>query len=302
VNERCLQCGSRTLALAQPRVMGVLNITPDSFADGGRLFAKGKPDLPRIEDTAQRMVAAGAAIIDVGGESTRPGAACVAAADELHRVMPVIECLLRLDTIVSVDTSKAVVAREALASGCHLINDVSGFADAAMVDLLAEGSAAVCIMHMRGNPRTMQHDPTYVDVVSEVADYLADRVARCRRAGIAEQRICLDPGFGFGKTQTHNLALLRNLESLRTTDLPLLVGLSRKSMIGAITGKDVNDRVSGSVTAAVMAVQHGANIVRVHDVGPTVDALEILQAVATADCTGGIDPGSALQHRRASET
>ena len=285
MNERFLQCGSRTLPLVQPQVMGVLNITPDSFSDGGRLLDKGDPDLSRIEDTARRMMAAGAAIIDVGGESTRPGAPRVSADDELRRVMPVIECLLLLDTIVSLDTSKAVVAREALAMGCHLINDVSGLADAAMVDLLADTTAAVCIMHMRGKPRSMQQDPTYVNVVGEVADYLASRVADCRCAGIAEERICIDPGFGFGKTRSHNLALLRSLETLRPAELPLLVGLSRKSMIGAITGKEVHNRVSGSVAAALLAVQHGANIVRVHDVAPTVDALKILQAVE--GCPGG---------------
>lgn len=262
----------------------MLNVTPDSFSDGGGLFADSALDLSRVEDTAQRMIAAGAAIIDVGGESTRPGAASVSADEELRRVMPVIERLIGLDTIVSIDTCKAPVARAALAAGCQMVNDVTGLADPAMLDVLADSSAAVCIMHMKGEPRTMQRDPSYEDVVSEVADYLADRVADCQRAGIDSERICVDPGFGFGKTIAHNMALLRNLDSVRPANLPLLVGLSRKTMIGTITGREVQERMPGSIAAAMLAVHGGANIVRVHDVGPTVDALKVLQAVASEGC------------------
>lgn len=266
--------------------MGVLNLTPDSFSDGGRLLSGNAPDLSLIEATALRMVAAGAAIIDVGGESTRPGAAAVSTAEELRRVIPVVERLLALGIIVSVDTCKAAVAREALAAGCHLINDVTGLADRAMLDAVADSSAAVCIMHMQGEPRTMQRDPGYENVVSEVAGILAKRVSACRHAGIDAARICVDPGFGFGKTMAHNLALLRDLESVRVADLPLLVGLSRKSMLGTITGRQAHDRVAASVAAALLAVQNGANIVRVHDVAPTVDALKVLQAVTSLDCLG----------------
>jgi dihydropteroate synthase len=265
--------------------MGVLNVTPDSFSDGGGLFLRDAPDLSLIKDTAQHMVAVGAAIIDVGGESTRPGATAVSSDEELRRIMPVVELLLGLDTIVSVDTCKASVAREALAAGCHLINDVTGFADRAMLDVVADSSAAVCIMHMQGEPRTMQSDPSYENVVSEVAAILAERVMACRNAGIDAARICIDPGFGFGKTMAHNLELLRNLESVRTAQLPLVVGLSRKSMLGAITGRETHERTAASVAAALLAVQNGANIVRAHDVAPTVDALKVLQALDLAGCT-----------------
>ena len=264
--------------------MGVLNVTPDSFSDGGGLFLRDAPDLSLIEATAQRMVAAGAAIIDVGGESTRPGATAVSIDEELRRVIPVVERLLGLDTIVSVDTCKPAVAREALATGCHLINDVTGLAEPAMLDAVADSSAAVCIMHMQGEPRTMQSDPSYENVVSEVAAFLAERVIACRNAGIDTARICVDPGFGFGKTMAHNLELLRNLESVRTAELPLVVGLSRKSMLGAITGRQAHERMAASVAAALLAVQNGANIVRVHDVASTVDALKVLQAFAPVGC------------------
>jgi len=264
--------------------MGVLNVTPDSFSDGGGLFLRDAPDLSLIEATAQRMVAAGAAIIDVGGESTRPGAAAVSVDEELRRVMPVVERLLGLDTIVSVDTCKPAVARAALAAGCHLINDVTGLAEPAMLDAVADSSAAVCIMHMQGEPRTMQSDPSYENVVSEVAAFFVERVMACRNAGIDMARICIDPGFGFGKTMAHNLELLRNLESVRMAELPLVVGLSRKSMLGAITGRQAHERMAASVAAALLAVQNGANIVRVHDVAPTVDALKVLQAFAPVGC------------------
>ncbi len=274
-----LRCGSRTLSLNEPQLMGVLNITPDSFSDGGRLLAADKPDLPCVLDAAREMLAEGAAILDVGGESTRPGAGSVSAEDECRRVIPVLERLLELDTVVSIDTSKAEVAARALALGCHLVNDVCGLRSPDMLQVLADSDAAVCIMHMQGEPRSMQNTPRYRDVVSDVRSFFEKQVSICRNAGIAAKRIMLDPGFGFGKTAEDNLTLLRRLSELKIDGLPLLVGLSRKSTIGNITGRKVDERVHGSVAAAVIAVQNGANIVRVHDVAATADAIKVLQAV-----------------------
>lgn len=276
-----LHCAGRSLDLERTRVMGVLNVTPDSFSDGGRFRSPAGVDLDAVRASAETMLAAGADIIDVGGESTRPGAVPVPLAEELDRVIPVVECLAGLDTIVSVDTRKPEVARAALAAGCHMINDVSGLAHPAMLAVLADSQAAVCIMHMRGEPGTMQDDPVYADVVGEVRGVLRERVDRARAAGIDDNRLCIDPGFGFGKTLAHNLALLGRLESLRVDDLPLLVGLSRKGMIGALTGRTVDERLAGSVTAAVLAAERGADIVRVHDVAATMDGLKVLEAVMT---------------------
>ncbi len=264
--------------------MGVINVTPDSFSDGGSLMGTA-PDLPRILDTAAAMLDAGAAILDVGGESTRPGAAPVSEAEEARRVMPVVERLLELDTIVSLDTSKPALAARALAAGVHLVNDVTGGRNPAMLEAVAASDAALCLMHMQGEPRTMQAAPHYDDVVAEVRDFLAGRVAACRRLGIGDGRLLLDPGFGFGKTLAHNLSLLRNLESMRVDDLALLVGLSRKRMIGAITGRAVEERVVGSAVAALLAVERGADVVRVHDVAQTADALKMLAAVTAGECT-----------------
>ncbi|MCH8141740.1 MAG: dihydropteroate synthase [Proteobacteria bacterium] len=261
--------------------MGVLNITPDSFSDGGRLLASSGPDLPCVLDAAWEMLAEGAAILDVGGESTKPGADRVSADDECRRVIPVLERLLELDTIVSIDTSKAEVAVRALALGCQLVNDVSGLRSADMLQLLAGSDAAVCIMHMQGDPRSMQGAPHYRDVVTEVRLFLEKQVLMCQEAGIAAERILLDPGFGFGKTAEHNLTLLRRLSELKIDGLPLLVGLSRKSTIGNITGRKVDERVHGSVAAALIAVQNGASIVRVHDVAATADALKVLRALSS---------------------
>ncbi|MFU8813786.1 MAG: dihydropteroate synthase [Pseudomonadales bacterium] len=258
--------------------MGVINVTPDSFSDGGLLMGRA-PDLPCILDLAATMLADGAAVLDVGGESTRPGAAAVSEAEECRRVMPVIERLLELDTIVSVDTSKPGVAARALAAGVQLINDVTGGRDPGMLRLLAESDAALCLMHMQGEPRTMQLAPSYTDVVAEVREFLAARVAACRQAGIADQRLLLDPGFGFGKTLQHNLALLRNLEALRVDGLPMLVGLSRKAMIGALTGRPAGQRAAGSAAAALLAAQRGASLIRAHDVAETADALRMLAAM-----------------------
>jgi len=263
--------------------MGVLNITPDSFSDGGLLLASNKPDLPCVLNTARRMLAEGAAILDVGGQSTRPGAEAVSVDDECHRVIPVLERLLELDTIVSIDTCKTEVAAQAVALGCHLVNDVGGLRSSDMRRLVADSDVAVCIMHMQGEPRSMQNAPHYSDVVADVRLFLEQQVSLCRDAGIGNERILLDPGFGFGKTTEHNLSLLRRLSELEIDGIPLLVGLSRKSTIGNITGRSVGERVHGSVAAAVIAVQNGASIVRVHDVAATADALKVLRAVSRGE-------------------
>jgi dihydropteroate synthase len=277
-----LQTGARTLTLERTRIMGVLNLTPDSFSDGGRfLSGRGGVDVGPVRREAEAMLRAGADVLDIGGESTRPGAAPVGESEELERVMPVLNSLLELDTIVSVDTRTPSVARAALAAGCHLINDVSGLTDDAMLQAVAESRAGVCIMHMQGQPGDMQVNPSYADVVAEVRQFLERQVERARSAGIEDARICLDPGFGFGKTLTHNLKLLRSLGDVRVDGLPLLVGLSRKRMIGALTGAEVDERMPGSVAAAVLAAERGANIVRVHDVAETAQALKILDAVRT---------------------
>ena len=237
MTDRALWCGGRRLLLDRTRVMGVLNVTPDSFSDGGRFFGAAGPDLGALRDHAVAMIESGVDILDVGGESTRPGAQPVAAVEELRRVVPVLETLQDLDTIVSVDTCKAEVARTVLTGGCHLINDVSGLADDAMAAVLADSNAALCIMHMLGKPRTMQMNPDYEDVTREVRCLLQTRVDRARSWGITDDRLCIDPGIGFGKTLAHNLTLLKQIESLRFDDLPILVGLSRKQMIGRLTGR-----------------------------------------------------------------
>ena len=280
VNDRVLNCGSRQLPLSQPQVMAVLNITPDSFSDGGELCSL---EPVRLRAHAEELVAAGATILDVGGESTRPGAASVSATEECRRVLPVLELLLDLDVVLSVDTSKAAVAMRALDLGCHMINDVTGLGDPEMLDVLADSQAAVALMHMQGAPRTMQTDPQYADVVGEVYDFLGERLQACRAHGICNDRLCIDPGFGFGKTVTHNLTLLRQLSSFNNLDVAIMVGLSRKSLIGALTGRPVSERLAGSVAAALLAVQAGADIVRVHDVAATVDALKVLNAVVSSN-------------------
>jgi dihydropteroate synthase len=263
--------------------MGVLNLTPDSFSDGGRFEADGSIDVGRVRAEAEAMLSAGADILDLGGESTRPGAAEVSVEEELARVIPVLNSLLDLDTMISVDTRKPEVARAVLALGCHLINDVNGLKDPAMIEAIAASEAGVCIMHMQGSPETMQAAPSYVDVVAEVRAFLQERFCSARSAGIQAARICLDPGFGFGKTLTHNIALLNALSELRLEDGPLLVGLSRKRMIGVLTGAPVEARMPGSIAAAVLAAERGADIVRVHDVAETVQALNILEALRMGD-------------------
>jgi dihydropteroate synthase len=271
-----LTCGRFVLDLRAPVVMGVVNVTPDSFSDGGLWL-----DPTAAVAHARAMVDAGAAIIDVGGESTRPGAAPVTLEDELRRVIPVVEVLAAtLPVPVSIDTSKPEVMRAALAAGAGMVNDVAALAAPGALAAVAASGAAVCLMHMRGEPRTMQSDPVYGDVVAEVAAFLAARADACRQAGVPRDRIAVDPGFGFGKRLEHNLDLLAGLEALVALGYPVLVGLSRKSMIGQLTGRPPGDRLHGSVALAALAVQAGASIVRAHDVAPTVDAVKIAAAVA----------------------
>lgn len=254
--------------------MGVINATPDSFSDGGQL-----PDARAAIDRAHRLVAEGADIIDVGGESTRPGAAPVAADEELRRVMPIVEALAGGRVPVSVDTSKPAVMAAVIAAGASIINDVFALRAPGALEAMSATDAGICLMHMLGEPRTMQDDPVYADVVGEVRSFLEERVAACEAAGIDRSRIVIDPGFGFGKTAAHNLALLRALPALAASGLPVLAGLSRKSMLGQITGRSVGDRVHASVAAAIAAVARGALIVRVHDVAATRDALAVWIAV-----------------------
>jgi len=258
--------------------MGVLNVTPDSFSDGGQLMA-GTVDLVRVRERAVAMIEAGAAILDVGGESTRPGAEAVPLAEELRRVLPVLEALADLKVVLSIDSSKAEVARAAVAAGCTLVNDVCGLRAPGMLEAVADSDAAVCIMHMLGEPRTMQRAPRYGDVHGEVRAFLSERWQSCRDVGIAADRIALDPGFGFGKTIAHNLELLRRLDSLRVGDSALLVGLSRKSMLGTLTGRAVGERLVASAVAAALAAERGADILRVHDVAATRDALALVSAL-----------------------
>ncbi|MGC8517815.1 MAG: dihydropteroate synthase [Steroidobacteraceae bacterium] len=272
--------------------MGVVNLTPDSFSDGGRYLEPAQ-----ALERALALEAEGAAIIDLGGESTRPGAAPVTVAEELHRVLPVLERLRgRTSAVLSIDTSKPEVMRACAAAGADLINDVYALRAPGAIEAAAESGCAVCVMHMQGEPRTMQHAPHYDDVVGEVRAFLDERVRACRAAGITDERIVLDPGFGFGKTLEHNLTLLRRLDALRLDGLPILAGLSRKSMIGTITGKLSQERVHGSVAAALVAAQNGAQILRVHDVAATVDALKVLAAVtngaAHGEAVAGGAPGS----------
>lgn len=270
-----LRCGSRTLDLARPVVMGVLNVTPDSFSDGSQYLS-----LEAATAHALRMVEEGASIIDVGGESTRPGAAPVSVDEELRRVIPVItELAARSQVVISVDTSKPEVMRAAASAGAGLINDVRALAEPGALAAAIDSGCAVCLMHMKGDPGTMQRDPTYGDVVKEVKAFLLDRVQTCRAAGLADDRMVVDPGFGFGKTLAHNLELLRRLGEFSAIGVPLLAGLSRKSMIAKILGDAGADRLQGSVALAVMAVINGAQIVRVHDVAPTVQALKMVLAV-----------------------
>jgi dihydropteroate synthase len=269
-----LVCRNQRLDLTAPVVMGIVNVTPDSFSDGGRFL-----DTRKAIDHGRRLVEEGAAILDIGGESTRPGAAPVPVDEELRRVIPVIEGLADSGAILSVDTSKPAVMKAAAAAGVHLINDVYALRLPGALETAAESGCALCLMHMQGEPRTMQSDPRYGDVVNEVKAFLQERVQSCRAAGVPAERLAIDPGFGFGKTLAHNAALLRGLDALTADGLPMLVGLSRKSMLGKILDKPAAERVYGSLALAVMAVLKGARIVRAHDVAATVDALKTVSAM-----------------------
>lgn len=262
-----------------PAVMGVLNVTPDSFSDGGRFT--GRDAALR---QAEAMARDGAAIIDVGGESTRPGAADVSEQEELDRVIPVVEAVVSaVDVPVSIDTSKAAVMRAAAGAGAAMINDIRALRGEGALATAAELQRPVCLMHMQGQPRTMQQAPEYDDVVADVGDFLARRLRECVDAGLAEDLLIVDPGFGFGKTPRHNVELLANLRQLRSLGRPILVGLSRKSTLGSLTGRDVDERMPASIAAAVIAVVEGAHIVRAHDVRETVDALRVAAAVMDKD-------------------
>jgi dihydropteroate synthase len=275
VQGRLLRLRGRVLDLGSPRIMGVVNVTPDSFSDG-----RGAVDVARAIDLARAQAAEGADIVDVGGESTRPRATPVTERDEIARVVPVIAALAADGALVSVDTMKPGVMRAALDAGAAMVNDVRALRTEGALDAVARSDAAVCLMHMQGEPATMQVAPSYGDVVAEVRVFLAARVAAAEGAGIARERIVVDPGFGFGKTLAHNLALLRGLPAIASLGVPVLAGLSRKSMLGAITGRDVGDRLAASVAAALAAITRGAAIVRVHDVRATVDALRVWQAAS----------------------
>lgn len=269
------QQSDRLLDLSDPQIMGILNFTPDSFSDSGKFFSLDKA-LVQVE----KMLNDGATIIDIGGESTRPNAEIVTLEQELERVVPLIEAVRkRFDCLISVDSSKAAVFSESAKVGADILNDVRALTEPNALETAAELGLPVCLMHMQGNPRTMQQNPDYDDVVEEVADFLNQRIFSCLNAGIAKEHIILDVGFGFGKTVAHNFQLLKELNAFVASGFPVLAGLSRKSMIGAVTGKNVENRVAGSVAGALLAVQNGAKIVRVHDVAETADALKVWQAM-----------------------
>lgn len=277
-----LRCGRHTLDLSQPLVMGILNVTPDSFSDGGKFV-----DVSQALEHAQRMIEEGAGMIDVGGESTRPGAADVSEAEEIRRVVPIIEALAaRTSVPISIDTSKPAVMLAAVAAGASLINDVRALQEPGALEAAARTDAAVCLMHMQGQPRTMQQDPRYDDVVGEVTAFLEQRVEACLAAGIGRERLVLDPGISFGKRLEHNLALLAHLPQLGRPGpnhgLPLLVGVSRKSLFQALLGRPVEQRLAGGLAVATAAVLAGAAILRVHDVAETVDAVKVAQALRAA--------------------
>jgi dihydropteroate synthase len=274
-----LQCGQRVLSLDTPQIMGVLNVTPDSFSDGGQLLSNEGLLHDRLLERAAQMVADGAAILDIGGESTRPGAAPVSLQQELDRVMGAVQLIApRLDVILSIDTSTPEVMREATQAGAGLLNDVRAFSrDGAMAAAVAS-QLPVSLMHMSDEPDRMQEQTEYADVVADVKAFLAHRIAACREAGITKDQMMIDPGFGFGKTVAQNYEMLRRLGEFASFDLPILVGVSRKSMIGAITGRPASERVVPSAVLAVMAAARGASVIRVHDVAETADALAVWQA------------------------
>lgn len=275
-------CGRFEFELERPLVMGIVNITPDSFSDGGEHF---DPDAAIAH--ARRLKQEGAHIVDLGGESTRPGSQPVSVEEELRRVLPVVEALRSDDVAISVDTSKPEVMRAVLDAGADMINDIYAFRQPGAIEAVAGSRCGLCVMHMKGEPGTMQDAPEYTDLIGEISLFLGARAQRLRAAWVEPRRIVLDPGFGFGKTAEHNFQLLRRLASLRVSSYPLLVGVSRKSMIGHATGRPVRDRLAGSIAAALACVARGASIVRVHDVADTVDALKVWQAAEK-----GVLPGN----------
>jgi dihydropteroate synthase len=268
------QCGKYRLSLERPLIMGVVNVTPDSFSDNGK-FATTQAAVAHVH----RLIVEGADIIDVGGESTRPGAHGVMLDDERRRVLPVLERLAGVAVPISIDTQKPALMREAIAAGATMINDINALRAPESLAAVAASNVAVCLMHKQGSPADMQADPRYKNVVTEVFDFLNERTSAARAAGIASERIVIDPGFGFGKTLEHNLELLRELDRLGAIGVAVLAGISRKSMLGTITGREAGERVFASVAAALIAVEKGARIVRVHDVAATRDALAVWQAV-----------------------
>ncbi|TVL35157.1 dihydropteroate synthase [Shewanella xiamenensis] len=269
-----LIAGTKRLSLASPVVMGILNVTPDSFSDGGKFSS-----FELACQHADEMVAQGALIIDIGGESTRPGAAEVTVEDELARVVPLVEYVAKNhDVWISVDTSKPDVMRQAVNAGAHLINDVRALLEPGALETAAQLNVPICLMHMQGAPRTMQSAPEYQDVIADVFKFLNERIQACLEAGIPRERLLIDPGFGFGKTLEHNYELLAKLERFAQFELPILIGLSRKSMIGNLLARPTSERLAGSLAGAMIAAQKGAHIIRVHDVPETVDMLKVLQA------------------------
>jgi dihydropteroate synthase len=268
-------CGKFQLDLTRPHVMGIVNVTPDSFSDGGKYSS-----VDLAVEHALQLITEGADILDIGGESTRPGADPVGLEEELRRVIPVIEALSKVTTVpLSIDTYKPEVMRAAIQAGADIVNDICALREDGALEIVANSNAGVCLMHMQGIPQTMQINPQYSDVVAEVKQFLADRVDACLAHGIASERIMLDPGFGFGKTTAHNVALIQHLDSFTALGFPLLVGLSRKSVLGRIAGGDEQQRLHAGLAASVISVMKGAKIVRVHDVKATVDALKVVAAV-----------------------
>lgn len=272
---KLLQCGDKALPLHTPQVMGILNVTPDSFSDGGK-FKEHSHALKQVE----KMIDDGATIIDIGGESTRPGAKDVAIDEELNRVIPVLDAIKkRFDIIVSIDTSKSEVMAESLQAGAGIINDVRALQNPDCLTVMAKSDVPICLMHMQGMPRTMQENPKYGDVINDIMAFFHARISACENAGIRKDRLIIDPGFGFGKTLEQNYQLLAHLQKFEQLGLPLFVGTSRKSMIGNLLNRPVNERLAGSLATAIIAAQNGAKIIRVHDVKETVDALKTLHAV-----------------------
>lgn len=263
-------CGNRVLDLSKPLIMGIVNVTPDSFSDGGQHNSASA-----AVAHAMKLVVDGADILDIGGESTRPGAQDVSVNEELDRVLPVVEKLAQTGAVISVDTSKPEVMKQAVKAGAHIINDIRALQLPGAIEVAADSNAGICLMHMQGAPRTMQQAPHYENLLSEVESFLLERARQCEAVGIARDRLCLDYGFGFGKTVEQNFSLLANTGYFCRLPYPILVGVSRKSSLGAVTGRDVNGRMVASVAAALYAVQEGAHILRVHDVAATRDAITI---------------------------